>query len=139
MNTCLKFRLVEGDYTDLPIEKVRDFERDYLNPSLTSHEVRMKYGLSKRQYSRVTQKIRDKYGLIRRPYAQSKHFYRQGNRWYIIKTIRNERILFGSLPTAVFSKDDMEIVIDKCRDMSWNIGECIDLIQSLGGNTIEHE
>ena len=132
----MNFNLIEGNYIDLPSEKLPDFEKDYLDPSLKSEEVRKKYDLSKKQYSRVTQAIREKYGLIRRPYAHAKHFYRQGNRWYIFKTTKNERIFYGSLPVSMFSETDMETIIKKCRKLSWNIPECMNLIQTLGGTNV---
>ena len=133
----MNFHLVEGKYESIAIDELSDFERDYLNSELNSTEVREKYGLSRKQYSLITQRIRDKYGLLRKPYAQSKHFYQQGNRWHIIKTIKNKRIRFGSLPADVFSKEDMEIIIEKCKKMQWNVDKCMNLIESLGGNSNE--
>ena len=75
----MNFNVVDGTDEILPREKLSAFEADYLNSELKSVEVRMKYGLSKRQYSEITREIRERYGLIRRPYAQSKHFYQWGN------------------------------------------------------------
>lgn len=128
----MDFNIVEGCYEILPEKDLLNFELDYLNSEMKSVEVRKKYGLSKRQYSIVSQKIRDKYGLLRRPYAQSKHFYQQGNRWIIIKTNRKERVYIGSLPVDVFSKSDVEGIVEKCKELSWDIDECTNLIEILG-------
>lgn len=128
----MNFNVIDGTDEFLSKEKLSAFEADYLNSELKSEEVRRKYGLSKRQYSVVSQRIRDKYGLLRRPYAQSKHFYQQGNRWIIIKTNRKERVYIGSLPCDVFSKSDVECIVEKCKEMCWNIDKCVDLIQVLG-------
>lgn len=128
----LNFTIREGDYEILPEQDLIAFERDYLNAELKSHEVRAKYNLSKKQYSELSQQIREKYGLLRRPYAQSRHFYQQGNRWIIIKTNCKERVYIGSLPADVFSKSDVEGIVEKCKEMAWNIDKCIDLVRVLG-------
>lgn len=128
----MNFNVVDGTDEFLSKEKMAAFEEDYLNSELKSNDVRLKYGLSKRQYSEIAQQIRDKYGLIRRPYAQSKHFYQQGNRWIIIKTNRRERVYIGSLPVDVFSKSDVECIVEKCKELSWNVDECVNLLEVLG-------
>lgn len=128
----MNFDVIDGNFEVLSKERLVEFEADYLNSELKSVEVRQKYGLSKKQYSRITQKIRDKYGLLRRPYAQAKHFYQQGNRWVIIKTNRKERVYIGSLPCDVFSKEDIVNIVEKCKEMSWNIDKCVNLIKVLG-------
>jgi hypothetical protein len=128
----MNFNVVDGTDEILPREKLSAFEADYLNSELKSVEVRMKYGLSKRQYSEITREIRERYGLIRRPYAQSKHFYQWGNRWHIIKTNKRERVYIGSLPTDVFSKSDIEAIVEKCKELAWNVDECMNLLQVIG-------
>lgn len=128
----LNFNIIDGTDEFLSAERFKEFEADYLNSELKSEEVRHKYDLSKRQYSLLAQQIRDKYGLIRRPYAQSKHFYQQGNRWIIIKTNKRERIYIGSLPADVFSKTDVEWIVQKCKELAWNIDECANLLAVLG-------
>ena len=128
----MNFNVVDGTDEILPVELLSSFEEDYLNSELKSVEVRLKYGLSKRQYSEITRDIREKYGLLRRPYAQSKHFYQQGNRWIIIKTNRRERVYIGSLPVDVFSKSDVEAIVERCKEMAWNIDECMNLLQVIG-------
>ena len=128
----MNFNVIDGTDNVLSLEQLAAFEADYLNSELKSVEVRMKYGLSKRQYSEITRDIREKYGLLRRPYAQSKHFYQQGNRWIIIKTNRRERVYIGSLPVDVFSKSDVECIVEKCKELSWNVDECVNLLEVLG-------
>ena len=128
----MNFNLVNGDYEILSKELLCDFEDDYLNSSLTAVEVRHKYNLSKKQYSILAQKIRDKYGLVKRPYPNAKHYYRQGNRWCIIKTISKVRYYFGSLPVDVFNEEEIEMIVEKCEELQWNIDECIDYLKSLG-------
>ena len=127
----MNFNIVEGEYEILSKDLLQSFELDYLNSELKSVEVRAKYGLSKKQYSTITQKIREKYGLLRRPYSQSKHFYQQGNRWIIIKTNRKERVVIGTLPADVFSKDDVKEIVQKCKDLLWDIDRCAELLQVL--------
>lgn len=127
----MNFNIVDGNYEVLSKERLSAFEADYLNSELKSVEVRKKYGLSKKQYSRITQKIRDKYGLLRRPYAQSKHYYLQGNRWIIIKTKKKERAYIGSLPADIFNKDDIEIIVETCKDFAWDFERCSEYIAIL--------
>ena len=128
----INFNLVSGDYEILSREELSAFEDYYLNSPLTSVEVRRKYDLSKKQYSILAQEIRDKYGLVKRPYPNSKHYYRQGNRWCIIKTSNKVRTYFGSLPADVFSKEEIEVIVEKCEEMQWNIDKCMDLLNALG-------
>lgn len=128
----MNFNVIDGTDNVLSLERLAAFEADYLNSELKSVEVRQKYGLSKRQYSEITRDIRERYGLLRRPYAQSKHFYQQGNRWIIIKTNRKERVYIGSLPVDVFSKSDVECIVEKCKELSWNVDECVNLLEVLG-------
>ena len=132
----MNFNIRDGVYEALPKEKFPDFEADYLNSELKSIEVRRKYGLSKKQYSEITQVIRDKYGLLRRPYAQSKHYYLQGKRWIIIKTNKKERVYIGSLPADVFSKEDIEIIVETCKELAWDIDRCTEYLGVLIDNAI---
>ena len=127
----MNFNIVEGDYEVLSDEELSAFEADYLNSEMTSVEVRLKHGLSKKQYSRISKEIRERHGLLRRPYAQSKHYYKQGNRWIIIKTNKMERIYLGSLPCSVYTKTDVESIVRICKKMFWNIDKCVELIQVL--------
>ena len=111
--------IIEGEYSRLPLELYEKFKNDYLTSPLTSDEVRKKYGLSEKEYSQLTKPIRDELGIKTRPYPNSKYFYRQGNRWWIVKSINGERIIFGSLPTSFFSEDDMVKVIKNLKKMGW--------------------
>lgn len=128
----MNFNVINGDYEILSKELLCDFEADYLNSRLTAVEVRKKYNLSKKQYAELAQKIRDRYGLVKRPYPNAKHYYRQGNRWCIIKTHNKIRTYYGSLPVDVFSKEEMDVIVEKCEELQWNVDDCIDFLQSLG-------
>ena len=130
----MKFKVIDGTEEWLPKNLFPAFERDYLESSMTSVEVRKKYNLSKKQYSILTQTIRDKYGLLVRPYPNSKNYYQQGNRWVIIKTINNERVYFGSLSVDVFSREEIEIVVERCREMGWNVDKCVEFLKVLGAD-----
>ena len=128
----MNFNLVSGEYEVLSKELLCAFEDDYLNSSLTWIEVRHKYNLSKKQYAELAQSIRDKYGLVKRPYANAKNYYLQGNRWCIIKTNNKVRTYFGSLPADVFSREEIEIIVEKCEELQWNVDDCMNFLQSLG-------
>lgn len=130
----MNFNVIDGTDVILPDELFPRFETDYLESHLTSVEVRKKYNLSKKQYSILTQKIRDKYGLLKRPYPNCKHYYRQGNRWVVKKTIEGEIIYFGSLPIDVFNADEMDCIVEKCKEMHWNIDKCKELLEVMGAD-----
>ena len=102
----MKGIIIEGEYSRLPPELYDDFRNDYLTSSLTSDEVRRKYGLSDKEYSQLTKPIREELGIRTRPYPNSRHFYLQGKRWQIVKSIDGERVFFGSLPIAFFSESE---------------------------------
>lgn len=133
----MNFCVIEGEREILSTDDLERLEVDYLGSSLTSLEVRQKYNLSKKNYSIVTRWIRDKYSLLLRPYPSCKYYYQQGNCWIIRKYIDGELVYIGSLRVDVFSEDDVRLVVEECKNMQWNIGECRELVQVLGGGVIE--
>ncbi len=130
----MEFKVIDGTSPLLTEIEFKSFREDYLTSDMTTNDVRLKYGLSKKQYSDITKKIREEEGIDCRPYSRAKHFYKHNGRWYVIKTTKKERIYFGSLPCIDFSKQDMEQIVKKMAKMRWEYTRCKEFLQCLRNN-----
>lgn len=127
----MKFNIIEGNSSRLSEEEYNSFVEDYLESNLTSNEVRLKYNLSTKEYAQLTKKIREQQGISSRPYPNCRYFYKQHNRWQIIKTVNHQRLCFGSLPVSEFSEEDMEEIINTLKEMEWDFVLCEQYITEL--------
>lgn len=127
----LNFRVVEGSDSRLSDKDFLLLKEDYFHSPLNSNELRLKYGLSKREYMETCKQIRDEENILIRPRKSAKHFYRFKDKWYILKTTKNERRYFGSLPIGRFSEDDMMEIVNQLKKMEWDVDECRNYIRSL--------
>ena len=127
----MNFNVVSGDYSILSEDKFDEFKADYLNSDLSSNEVRLKWNLSKKQYSRVTKKIREELGLLKRPYRESKHYYENKTCWSIIKHINQEKVYFGSVSKSKYSEDDVKQIVAHCKSLDWDKEKVYEYIGGL--------
>lgn len=125
----MNFTIVDG-YTDTFDEIYTDFERDYLTTSITCDELRRKYDLSKKKFSKLTRMIKQDKNLAKRP-VSSKNYYRHCDGAYIIsKKIDGKVVYFGRVSTEELAKRCVEICnmlewdLDICRSVIWEMKQC---------------
>ena len=127
----MNFNIIEGQASRLSADDFEAFKWDYLNSEMTTHEVRLKYGLSKKEYSKITNEIRKELGIRCRPHTRAKNYYKNGNRWDIVRTNNYHTRHYGSLRCEHFSEKDMKKIIKKCRKMNWEYTSCTKYINGL--------
>ena len=120
----MNFTTVEGQYSRLSEENYDDFKQDYLHSELTTHQVREKWRLSKKEYSSLTKKIREELGIKCRPSTIAKNFYKIGNNWHILKTIDHQTIFYGSLSCKIYSEKDLVGIVKRLKEWNWNYELC---------------
>lgn len=125
------FNFIEGQYSRLSKEDYEGFKDDYLHSELSTHQVREKWGLSKKEYSLITKEIRDELGIGCRPFTKAKNFYKVGNSWHILKTINHKTIIYGVLPFEEYDENDMVEIVKKCKNMDWEYTLCREYLCKL--------
>lgn len=127
----MNFNIVSAPDKRLTAEQYPQFKEDYLNSELDYFQLKSKYGLSKKEYGETAKKVREEENIDYRPRANARHFYQNGSKWRIVKSINGENILFGSLPISSYPEEKMKIVIEKCKKLRWDYEKCTRYIKSL--------
>lgn len=114
----MEFNIIENYVREIDEDS---FEDDYLNATLTNHELRKKYDLSVRLFKELTDKIKAKHGLSVRPRRDNaKHYYPGDYGQYIRIVIDNEIRYMGMVPTEELAKKAVSI----CEKLNWDTEKC---------------
>lgn len=119
----MNFCIVEK--TPIIIDDVYDSVKDeYLHTSVTSEEIRLKYGLSNCDWSNVVNRIKSEENLKVRPILNAKYYYKQGDGFKIQKKIDGVLYNFGTVPTTELA----EKCVEECKKHDWDIEECYRIV-----------
>ena len=109
-----------------------DFIQDYIfSTDLKNNEIRLKYGLSHKEFKELSDMVKEEFGVSRRPIRITgcKYYYKHKHGFHIQKTIDNVVYYLG----YVTSEDVAIEIVEKCKNVSWNIGECRQIVKEYGG------
>ena len=123
----MNFKVIDG-YDDDFEDIFDDFEKDYLNSQETVEELRNKYELSKRNFTRLTRMVKSKHGLSKRP-SRGKHYHFNQNGFEILKKRNGELIYCGWIPIS--QKELVPIAIEICKKLQWDSEKCKRAIKEL--------
>ena len=123
----MNFIIVENKTVDIDYNS---FEEEYLNSTIMNEELRVKYGLSKHEFTKLTQKIKQRIGVKRRPNLAAKHYYEHCNAWVIHRKINGELYYFGRIPFSMGS-EVLNKALNICEKNNWDCNICRPLIEEL--------
>ena len=123
----MNFRVVDGKYSDET--KFDSFEKDYLNPNITSTELKDKYGLSKGIFNQWRNIVREKHGLKRKP-VPAKYYVEDKSAYVIRKLINRKTTYIGRIPKEK-GLQGVNTAIECCKELDWNVDECRKTIKEL--------
>lgn len=123
----MNFVVIENKQSEID---VNSFEEEYLNSDIMNEDLRVKYGLSKLEFRKLTQKIKQKVGINRRPNITAKYYYKHCNAWVIHRKINGELIYFGRIPFEM-GEDTLNQALKICERHNWDCTLCRPLIQEL--------
>lgn len=106
------------------------FEDEYLHSDIMNEDLRVKYGLSKLEFRKITQRIKQKVGVSRRPNISAKYYYCHNNAWVIHRKIDGELIYFGRIPFGL-GEDVLNQALSICELNKWDCTICKPLIKEL--------
>ena len=123
----MKFRVIDG--FDRTFEDIYDdFEKEYLTSQITNDDLRRKYELSKKDFSRLTRLIKSNNGIDRRP-CRTKCYYINQYGFTLARKINGEIRYGGWIP---FSKEYLlKEAIQICEKLHWNSDKCKKAIMEL--------
>lgn len=123
----MNFKITDGSYIDM--DSIRnDFIQDYIfSTELKNQEIRIKYNLSHKEFKELSDSVKEEFGLNRRPIRinNSKYYYPCGYGFIIQKTINCVSYYLG----FVTSEQEAIEIVEKCKKVSWNIGECRQIVE----------
>lgn len=130
----MNFNIVDGKYADLD-SIYNDFVEDYVfSTELKNNEIRVKYGLTHKEFKELSDMVKADYGLSRRPIkiTGAKYYYEHKHGFHIQKTVDNVINYIGFVPT-----EDLAIeVVEKCKNASWDVDVCRNILRECVGYAI---
>ena len=128
----MNFNIVSAPEQRLTADTYKQFKDDYLHSTMTYHELKHKYGLSKKEYGETIKRIKAEENITYKPVNNAKHFYDVYGKYRVIKRCNGKNVLFGTLPKTKFSEQDMINIVNKCKEWRWDYEKCTRYIKSLG-------
>lgn len=127
----MNFKISSAPDRRLSEEDYQKFKDDYLNSSLTWHELRKKYKLSKKEHSETCKRVKAEEGISIRPCLIAKYFYRTGNSYQIIKRINGVNVVFGTFSSSKFNETDLKRIVETCKEYEWDLDKCKAFIEKV--------
>ena len=88
------FKIIEGDYSTVDYET---FKKDFMNPDILAGDIRKKYGISPKNYRKLSHQVYEEEGISRKPsrsHSILKHYDNQ---------VSTEDMYIRKAPTGGFS------------------------------------
>lgn len=124
----MKFTVVDGEYADVS-SIYDDFVKDYIySTELKNTELRLKYGLSHKEFKDLCDKVKMEHGINRRNTAwdSAKYYSKHVNGFVICKCINRSTVYIGIVPT-----EDLAIkLVEICKKLSWDVNKCKHIVKN---------
>lgn len=123
----MKFRVIDG-WENTFEDIYDDFEKEYLTSRIRNDDLRRKYELSKKDFSKLTRLVKSNNGLSRRP-CRTKCYYHSSHGFTLAKKINGEIRYGGWIPISkeYLLKEAVQI----CERLQWNSEQCKRAIMEL--------
>ena len=123
----MKFNIIDG--YDKTFEDIYDdFEDEYLHSNILNEDLRKKYELSKKDFSRLCQLIKSNNGLSKRP-SHARHYYKTHHGFNLAKKVDGEIRYGGWLPTSKAYL--LSEAVKLCEKLSWDSEKCKIAVKEL--------
>jgi hypothetical protein len=121
------FRVIENKGLDIDLDS---FEEEYLHSDIVNETLRIKYNLSKKQFSELTNEIKNRLGVTRRPNLTAKHYYINNDAWVIHRRIGGVLYYYGRIPFSM-GKNILFKALLLCEENNWDCELCRKAIKEL--------
>ena len=122
----MNFNLIEEAYVDVE-EIYPDFKADYLGTNIHSNDLRLKYGLSHKDFWDLAREVKQEVGLRKRPIGYvPKYYYKVRSGYIIQKRYDRNMIYLGFVPSERIAKQMVKL----CKNHLWDIDVCKNIIHN---------
>lgn len=123
----MNFKIVDG--CEKTFEDIYDdFEQEYLHTTILNDDLRKKYELSKKDFTRLTRLVKENNRIEKRP-TSKKGFYKSNHGFNLSKKINGKIHYGGWIPES--QKGLLQEAVEICENLKWDSEKCKKAIKEL--------